>query len=183
MSQQNKTKPKRSVLFYSLASILWLIIIGLILPERLVIPVRGASSADWNHQTFWYYPWGKSGVHKGIDIFAPKGTDLLSASDGIVIYTGKLSLGGNVIAVLGAKWHIHYYAHLERIQIQKGQWLQAGQVMGSVGDSGNAKGKPAHVHYSIMSLLPYIWHWGSSAPQAWKKMFYLNPSQRLLTRA
>ena len=79
---------------------------------------------------------------------------MLSASDGIVIYTGKLSLGGNVIAVLGAKWRIHYYAHLERIQIQKGQWLQAGQVMGSVGDSGNAKGKPAHVHYSIMSLLP-----------------------------
>ncbi|HIE02261.1 MAG TPA: hypothetical protein EYP59_18605 [Thiotrichaceae bacterium] len=44
------------------------------MPEKLVIPVMGAKTTGWNHQTFWYEAWGRSGVHKGIDIFAKKKT-------------------------------------------------------------------------------------------------------------
>ena len=51
-----------------------LLIIGLLIPEKIMIPVQGATPKDWNHNTFWYEPWGKSGVHKGIDIFGKKNT-------------------------------------------------------------------------------------------------------------
>lgn len=158
----------------------FLIAIGYILPEKLVIPVKGAKTTDWNHQTFWYEPWGKSGVHKGIDIFAKKETPALSATDGVVIYYGKFGIGGNVIAVLGPKWKIHYYAHLASTNVSIGQLVSTSQRIGAVGDSGNAKGKPPHLHYSVVTLLPYFWRWDNST-QGWKKMFYINPSDMLLS--
>ena len=156
-----------------------IIAIGFLLPEKMVIPVEDGKSNDWNHQSFWYEPWGRSGVHKGIDIFAKKGTNLLSATNGIVIYQGTWGIGGNVIAVLGPKWRVHYYAHLESSMVEIGDYVSRSQIIGKVGDSGNAKGKPAHLHYSIMSIFPYPWRWDRST-QGWKKMFYLNPSLKLL---
>ena len=51
---------------------------GYLIPESPAIPVKGASSKDWNSQTFWYEPWGPSGVHKGIDIFAAKNTAVIA---------------------------------------------------------------------------------------------------------
>ena len=54
-------------------------------PEWPAIPVDGATPADWNPKSFWYGPWGRSGVHKGIDIFAPKGTLVRAPTYGIVL--------------------------------------------------------------------------------------------------
>lgn len=56
------------------------ILVGYLVPERLVIPVENATTSDWNKDTFWHEPWGASGVHKGIDIFAPKGRHVLAAT-------------------------------------------------------------------------------------------------------
>lgn len=78
--------------------------IGLLTPEKIVIPVKGATANDWHHNTFWYAPWGKSGVHKGIDIFGKKHTPVVSSVSGIVVYAGELNRGGNVVALLGPKW-------------------------------------------------------------------------------
>ena len=157
-----------------------MICVGYILPEKMAIPVYGAKTTDWNHKTFWYEPWGKSGVHKGIDIFAKKGTPLLSATNGVVLYDGKLGIGGNVIAVLGPKWKIHYYAHLESRHVSIGDFVSSSQAIGTVGDSGNAKGKLPHVHYSVITLFPYFWRWDDSS-QGWKKIFFLNPSEMLFS--
>jgi murein DD-endopeptidase MepM/ murein hydrolase activator NlpD len=53
---------------------------GFLVPEgQCKIPVVGAPSKDWNYKAFWYYPWGRSGVHKGIDIFAKEGTPVFAA--------------------------------------------------------------------------------------------------------
>ena len=52
--------------------------------------------------------------------------------------------------------------------------MRGGQVLGRVGDSGNAQGKQAHLHYTILSLAPYPWRMDSSS-QGWKKMFFLDP--------
>jgi len=152
---------------------------GFMLPERLVIPVQGASDQDWNHGTFWYEPWGRSGVHKGIDIFSPDETPVISSTYGVVIFKGKIRLGGNVIAVLGPKWRIHYYAHLRGFNVNVGSIVNTSEMIGSVGDSGNAKGKPPHLHYSIITPIPYLWRWDTST-QGWKKIFILNPSEKLL---
>lgn len=163
----------RTVSRRGLWGLLALLIIGLLLPEGRHIPVQGAGRHDWHPQTFWYHPWGKSGVHKGVDIFAPAGTPVVASSGGLVLYRGDVSRGGKVVLILGPKWRLHYYAHLQSIA-DSGVWLAAGEPVGSVGDSGNAAGKPPHLHYSLLSLLPMPWR-RDAAPQGWKKMFFLDP--------
>jgi murein DD-endopeptidase MepM/ murein hydrolase activator NlpD len=158
-----------------------ILLIGFLFPEKLVIPVKDATDKDWNHTTFWFEPWGRSGVHKGIDIFAAKGTPVISASYGAVIYKGELNIGGKVIAILGPKWRIHYYAHLNDLNDAAGRLVMSNEQIAAVGDSGNAKGKPPHLHYSILSLVPYSWRWDDST-QGWKKMFFMNPSEKLLVQ-
>ncbi len=150
--------------------------LGLFIPERGVIPVKNSMKNDWNTKSFWYSPWGKSGVHKGIDIFAKHGTPVLSSTSGLVIYSGNLDMGGNVSAVLGPKWRIHYYAHLATIDTETLNWVSRSEVIGSVGDTGNATGKPPHLHYSVLSLVPYPWR-ASTEPQGWKKMFFMDPAE------
>ena len=150
-----------------------LVLAGFLIPQDFSMPVEGATNNDYNQESFWYYPWGKSGTHKGVDIFASKGTNLNSSVSGFVLYTGDIEIGGKVVVVLGPKWRIHYFAHLDEIATFM-DWVNRNQKIGTVGDSGNAKGKPPHVHYSIITLFPYLWRIDLK-PQAWKKMFYLNP--------
>ena len=150
--------------------------LGLLLPARGAVPVENATNKDWHTQSFWYSPWGKSGGHKGIDIFAEKGTRVISSNVGLVIFTGNIEMGGNVVAVLEPKWRNHYYAHLNSINANTFDLAGKGDIIGSVGTSGNAKGKPAHLHYSVLSLVPYPWRY-STDTQGWKKMFFMNPSE------
>ncbi|MGH6932306.1 MAG: hypothetical protein ACREEE_07710, partial [Dongiaceae bacterium] len=44
--------------------------------------------------------------------------------------------------------------------------------------SGHSIGKPPHLHYAVIALLPYLWRW-SDEPQGWKKLFMLDPGQLL----
>lgn len=81
-------------------TILIIIIIGYLIPENFSMPVQGATSKDYNQASFWYYPWGKSVTHKGVDIFAKKGTTLNFGTSGIVLYVGTVDVGGNVVIVL-----------------------------------------------------------------------------------
>lgn len=154
--------------------LLTVITVGLIIPQNLINPVDKADSNSFNPNSFWYYPWGKSGTHKGVDIFAKEGTTVKSSTGGLVIYTGHIKLGGNVVLILGPKWRLHYYAHLRDIHTNAFNWTHQNDKIGTVGTTGNAKGKPPHLHYSIVSLIPYPWRIDSSK-QGWKKMFYLNP--------
>ena len=89
-------------------------------------------------------------THEGIDIFAKRGTPIHATTHGIVQRVGQDRLGGNVVVIAGPGGAGHYYAHLEEFaDIHKGDWVDAGEVIGYVGDSGNAKGTPPHVHYGI----------------------------------
>jgi peptidoglycan LD-endopeptidase LytH len=151
----------------------------MIIPNETVIPVQGATPNDWNHNTFWYEPWGSSVVHKGIDIFGKKGATTLSSSKGLVIYTDTISKGGNVVAVLGPKWRIHYYAHMDSYSVTTGTVVKTGSVIGVLGDSGNAQGKQPHIHYSILSIIPIPWL-ATTQTQGWKRMFFLNPHEMFI---
>jgi murein DD-endopeptidase MepM/ murein hydrolase activator NlpD len=157
-----------------LSSLSFIVVAGLVLPQNLKIPVQGADKSSYNANSFWYYPWGRSGTHKGVDIFSKAGTQVSSATTGLVVYTGNIKLGGKVILVLGPKWRVHYYAHLKEIKTSNLSWVSQGKPIGTVGTSGNAAGKQPHLHYSITSLIPLPWRIDSSV-QGWKKMFYLNP--------
>lgn len=155
--------------------LLGLVLLSLLWPESGRIPVTGAGTRDFHPQSFWYHPWGRSGVHKGIDIFAPKGRPVVSPVEGLVVYRGEFEQGGRVVLVLGPKWRLHYFAHLDQIDPDTGWIAWRGKVLGTVGDTGNAQGKPPHLHYSKLSLIPLPWHW-RAGPQSWKRLFFLNPA-------
>ena len=141
-------------------------------------PVAGAGHQDWNPASYWHGNWGASGVHKGIDIFAYTGTPVVAAQSGRVLYTGKLSLGGNVALLITPRGWLHYYAHLNRIDARPGRWLEAGAPVGTVGATGRAVGRPPHLHYSVLTLIPRLWDFRLSE-QGWKRMFYRNPDRLL----
>ena len=167
---------KRSVI----KTVAIILALGLAIPQRGVIPVQNATAKDWNANSFWFAPWGKSGVHKGIDIFAKKGTPVIASTSGLVIFTGNIELGGNVMAILGPKWRIYYYAHLDSINATTLSWASRGETIGAVGNTGNAAGKPPHLHYSVMSLIPCPWRI-TTQTQGYKKMFFMNPSDGFKT--
>ncbi|GAA3581590.1 M23 family metallopeptidase [Marinobacter xestospongiae] len=156
---------------------LFVLVCGFLVPDRRTIPVAGATRSDWNANTFWFEPWGSSGVHKGIDIFATRGTPVIAATDLVLLYRGELPKGGKVVLGLGPKWRLHYFAHLDSVN-QNGLFAVRGESLGTVGNSGNALGKQAHLHYSIVSLLPRPWLVDGST-QGYKKAFYLNPIEYL----
>lgn len=164
-----------------LLAFITIITIGFLMPQNFIMPVKNATKNDYNQKSFWYYPWGKSVTHKGVDIFAKNGTKVTSSVPGIVLYTGENSLGGKFVLVLGAKWKLHYFAHLNRILTSPFSWVNHKTNIGKIGTSGNAKGKAPHLHYSIISLFPYIWKYDSKSKQGYKKMFYINPTPLLNT--
>jgi murein DD-endopeptidase MepM/ murein hydrolase activator NlpD len=88
--------------------------------------------------------------HEGIDIFAPKGTPVVSTTRGIVTRVGMNRLGGRIVGVLGPGLEWHYYAHLDRFgTFGEGDIVQAGDVLGYVGNTGNARSTPSHLHYGV----------------------------------
>ncbi|MCZ8218930.1 MAG: M23 family metallopeptidase [Acidovorax sp.] len=159
--------------------VLGVALLGLVLPERIRIPVAGASARDWNPKSFWFEPWGTSGVHKGIDIFGKTGTPVLSTTDGMVVFAGELAKGGKVVLVLGPRWRLHYFAHLDSIRTRPGMPVASGSTIGTLGASGNAQGKPPHLHYAIVRLLPAPWKI-DGATQGYKKAFFIDPHAYLL---
>ena len=151
-----------------------IVLIGFLLPESFSMPVEGANSESYDQNSFWFYPWGKSVTHKGVDIFARKGTPVHPTVYGIVIYRGKNNLGGNVVMILGPKWKLHYYAHMDTVKTGMFSLVSAKSTIGTVGSTGNAAGKPSHLHYTMKRVFPFPWKYESGV-QGWKKMFYINP--------
>jgi peptidoglycan LD-endopeptidase LytH len=99
----------------------------------------------------WGAPRGTGRRHEGQDIFAPKGTPILSATNGYIIKIGENNLGGQTVSVMGAGGRIYYYAHLDRYAngIQVGDRVSKRTVLGYVGTTGNAQGTPPHLHFGI----------------------------------
>jgi peptidoglycan LD-endopeptidase LytH len=153
---------------------LTVLLIGFLVPQSLKMPVKGATIKSYSQDSYWYFPWGKSITHKGVDIFAKKGTSVYSSTNGIVIFKGQIEMGGNVVLILGPKWRLHYYAHLDSINTKQFSLVSVKSQIGTVGTTGNAIGKSPHLHYAIKTIIPYLWRFDKSR-QGWKKMFYLNP--------
>ncbi|MEI2416243.1 M23 family metallopeptidase [Orrella sp. JC864] len=117
-------------------------------PETLPVPVQGVPPAALADT--WGAPRGNGRRHEGIDIFAPRGRPVLSATEGIVTRKGSSPLGGNIVWVMGPGRQMHYYAHLDRHgSVEPGDRVQAGTPLGTVGNTGNARGTPPHLHYGI----------------------------------
>lgn len=156
--------------------VMFIFILGWLVPAEYVLPVEGMNRGSYHKDSFWYYPWGKSVTHKGVDIFAQKGTNVKAMGKGLVVYSGQWGRGGEVVLVLGSRWRLQYYAHLDSRKVSIANWVNLNELVGTVGDSGNARGKPPHLHFSLLTLVPYPWRWDSER-QGWKKMFFLDPTK------
>mgnify|MGYP005989715551 FL=1 len=86
-----------------------------------------------------------------------------------------------MVAVLGPKWRVHYFAHLNDYSVSTGDVVSINSQIGLLGDTGNAAGKQPHVHYSILSLVPMPWLF-TTQNQGWKKMFFLSPHKKLTAK-
>lgn len=174
MQKENQDIMKRKKLRIVLYSIVVLLVIVFLLPTKIQNPVEGCGKESYHPKSFWH-PWGDH-RHAGIDIFAKKGTKVHPAIGGIVLLTGhNLGAGGNCILILSSGWRLHYYAHLSEIDTHIGAVVTKSSVIGKVGNTGNAAGKPHHLHYSISSFIPQgDWRW---EPQ--QILFYINPIKEL----
>lgn len=94
---------------------------------------------------------GYEHAHQGTDILAPTGTPLLACERGIITRMGSDVLGGTKIWVKGESGTYYYYAHLSAFEegMVDGLVIEAGDVIGYVGDTGNARGGPPHLHFEI----------------------------------
>jgi peptidoglycan LD-endopeptidase LytH len=99
----------------------------------------------------WQAPRGDGRLHEGQDIFAPRGTPILSATSGYIYKIGENNLGGQTVSVISKGARIYYYAHLDSYarNIHVGDRVTTRTVLGYVGTTGNAQGTPPHLHFGI----------------------------------
>jgi murein DD-endopeptidase MepM/ murein hydrolase activator NlpD len=113
-------------------------------------PVAGTDEGDvWS--VFGDPRDGGARVHHGIDIFAPRGTPILAATEAEV---GRLSSnwrrGGNVITLVDRERGLYlYYAHLDEHRTSRNAAVAPGELIGTVGNTGNAVTTPPHLHIGI----------------------------------
>jgi murein DD-endopeptidase MepM/ murein hydrolase activator NlpD len=107
---------------------------------------------DWRGTTVPTH-WS-TGERGGTDLFAPFGAPIVAVCGGRVTYAGNEAIGGINVMIDGEDGLTYYYAHLDdrfadRADVSTGQTVRAGDRLGAVGDSGNARGKGAHLHIGI----------------------------------
>jgi murein DD-endopeptidase MepM/ murein hydrolase activator NlpD len=116
---------------------------------RLAMPleeVRKNAIADT-----WQAERGVGRKHEGQDIFAPRGTPILSATSGYIYNIGENNLGGQTVSVISKGGRVYYYAHLDSYArgIKIGDRVTTRTVLGYVGTTGNAQGTPPHLHFGV----------------------------------
>jgi murein DD-endopeptidase MepM/ murein hydrolase activator NlpD len=97
---------------------------------------RGDVSGDWHH---------------GDDIFASLGAPVLACADGTVFSVGWNNVGGNRLWLRDGQGNEFYYAHLSAYSpaAKNGNRVKAGEVIGFVGNTGDAEGTPYHLHFEV----------------------------------
>ena len=110
-------------------------------------PVAGPSkfSHDWGFPRYTPVPH----LHEGTDIFADFGTPIVTSESGRILQKGTAGAGGISVWVRGDSGMAYYYAHLQSWagNLQVGQRVERGTIIGYVGDTGNAEGGAPHLHF------------------------------------
>ena len=83
--------------------------------------------------------------HKGIDLAAPRDSGVLAVKDGVVVFASSLGGYGNLITLKHGVDTVSLYGHLNRIEVEVGDSVKAGQLIGRVGSTGNSTGN--HLHF------------------------------------
>jgi murein DD-endopeptidase MepM/ murein hydrolase activator NlpD len=116
---------------------------------RLCFPVPGgALTSPFGHR------WGK--FHKGLDIAAAVGSDVLACHDGVVVFTGsrkRFRRYGKTVLIDHGKGVYTYYAHLNKILCKRGQKIKKGAKIAEVGNTGRSTGPHLHLEVRVSNNL------------------------------
>jgi murein DD-endopeptidase MepM/ murein hydrolase activator NlpD len=113
-------------------------------------------------------PRAGTGWHHGNDLFAPMGAPIVAVADGVLDRVGVNRLGGNRLWLTDDRGNAYYYAHLSAYapDVADGVRVRAGQVIGFVGNTGQAITTPPHLHFEIhpsggdsVNPYPYLLAW------------------------
>jgi murein DD-endopeptidase MepM/ murein hydrolase activator NlpD len=121
--------------------------------DGLLLPVEGIAPT----QLVDTFNASRSGgrAHNALDIMAPRGSLVVSATDGVVERLHHSSLGGTTVYVRSADgaW-VYYYAHLDSYApgLAEGQQLRQGDPIGRVGSTGNADPRWPHLHFAVYRM-------------------------------
>jgi murein DD-endopeptidase MepM/ murein hydrolase activator NlpD len=110
-----------------------------------VWPVRGYFSSGFGNRTDPFT--GGKDFHPGIDISAPRGTNVVAPADGVVVAVGRRGAYGLAIIIDHGYGIITRYGHLERFNVRAGQRVRRGDVIGFVGSTGRSNAP--HLHYEV----------------------------------
>lgn len=108
-------------------------------------PVSGSISSGYGYRSY-----GGGGFHPGIDIAGPTGTPVHAAAAGVVFRSYRSSSYGNVVMIthyIGGQQYTTVYAHLNSRSVSDNQVVQAGQVIGARGSTGESSGP--HLHFEV----------------------------------
>ena len=87
--------------------------------------------------------------HHGIDIFAKRGTPVVAAASGVVNRVNETNIGGKVVWLRDTFGNSLYYAHLDSQAVSSGMRVDVGDTLGFVGNTGNARTTPPHLHFGV----------------------------------
>ena len=111
-----------------------------------------AGKAEWSGGSFMDKHTKGDRSHHAIDVYAAKGTPIVSPVSGTITKIGSGgTLGGNTVSVMGSDGVTYYFAHMQghSKNITKGDKIMAGTHLGFVGNTGSARGTKAHLHFSM----------------------------------
>ena len=119
--------------------------------DDLPIPILFGVTLDDLYPNFGDPRDGGSRSHEGFDMLAPLGTPVVSPTEAVVLRTGTGSSAGKYVYTANPGDETFVYMHLDEIAdgLESGDELNPGDVIGYVGDTGNASGGPAHLHFEI----------------------------------
>lgn len=128
--------------------------------DKLLIPVVGIKPSQLM-DTFDQAR-GKERRHEALDILAPKGTQVVAVADGKVVKLFNSKPGGLTVYQFDVTERFaYYYAHLDHYAsgVAEGTYLKRGDLVGYVGNTGNADPAAPHLHFAIFTLTPEKQWW------------------------
>jgi hypothetical protein len=117
--------------------------------KKMPIPVLMGISVANLSKNFGDARGGGTRSHEGLDIMAPKGAYIVSPTDAVVTGTGNGTNSGKYVYTANPGGERLAYMHLDTIEVKSGDVLKPGDLIGTVGNTGNASGGAPHLHFEI----------------------------------
>ncbi len=132
--------------------------------DTIALPLNGTRENSQQIKQDKYFDWpvdsarmtrgflpNRRKPHLGIDLAAPRGTNVYASHEGVVIYAGREFKGyGKMVMVEGKNGWATLYAHFSKILVKEGQTVTQGDLIGAMGSTGRSTG--SHVHFEIRRI-------------------------------